>query len=79
MAGRFQEFFTYFEFKSNAFQISTKYISNKMCEVQNLKSGKKPKILMGTELAGSTQNSKKNYPNINSTNQNEIFRKKKYV
>jgi hypothetical protein len=36
-------------------------------------------LKVGTELAGSTQNSKKNYPNINSTDQNEIFRKKKYV
>jgi hypothetical protein len=32
-----------------------------------------------TEFAGPTQNPKKNYKNIKSTNQNEIFPKKKYV
>jgi hypothetical protein len=32
-----------------------------------------------TEFAGPTQNPKKNYRNIKSTNQNEVFPKRKYV
>jgi hypothetical protein len=61
------------------------FIYNKLSEHKNIVSRTHKKTFylqfcmgtpQGNEIAGPTQNPKKNYRNIKSTNQNEIFPKK---